>query len=406
MHTILIIEDEESLRLTLADRLTLEGFHVQTAASGEEGLRQVREGPPDLILCDIMMPGLDGYGVLRALQSAEPTAAIPFIFLSAKADLPQVRAGMELGADDYLCKPVDKAHLLAAIRSRLHKRAEEQARVVSARQGVMRKLPHELLTPLTGLLTAGQLLEGADSTLPLAKVRALGQVVSLSAQRLHRLIRQFLLYAELEAASHDPKAQARLRGIGYIPATAWLAAHAGHLAQKDGRTQDLQLDLRDAGLLMDPAHFAELVGQLVDNAFKFSPPGSVVRIHLDLLPGDQCELSVNDHGRGMQPDQIAQVEAFRQFDTDVRSRPGTGLGLALAGRIAALYGGTLALDSEPGKGTQVRVCLPQARPGTPGARITDLALRRNLAWSLGSQQFGDAQPVDQQTEFFTPSSRL
>ena len=123
----------------------------------------------------------------------------------------------------------------------------------------------------------------------------------------------------LTAASHDPKAQARLRGIDYLPATAWLAAHAGHLARMDGRTADLQLDLRAADVRMDPAHFAELVGQLVDNAFKFSHPGSAVRLHLGLLPDDLCELSVSDQGRGMQPDHIAQVEAFRQFDTDVRS---------------------------------------------------------------------------------------
>ena len=98
MHTLLIIEDEEPIRVTLTDRLTLEGFRVQTAATGEDGLRQVQQQPPDLILCDIMMQGLDGYGVLRALQANEQTAAIPFIFLTAKADPVQVRAGMGLGA--------------------------------------------------------------------------------------------------------------------------------------------------------------------------------------------------------------------------------------------------------------------------------------------------------------------
>ena len=125
MHTILLIEDEEPLCLILADRLKIEGFLVQTAANGQEGLRQIREQPPDLILCDIMMPGLDGYGVLQALQADERTAAIPFIFLTAKSDAMEVRTGMGLGADDYLCKPVAKADLLAAIRIRLWKHEQQ-----------------------------------------------------------------------------------------------------------------------------------------------------------------------------------------------------------------------------------------------------------------------------------------
>ncbi len=125
MHSILIIEDEESLRLTLADRLTMEGFQVQTAADGCEGVRLAEAEPPDLILCDIMMPGMDGYGVLQTLQAQERTAAIPFIFLTAKANPQQVRAGMELGADDYLCKPVSKVDLLAAIRTWIGKHEQQ-----------------------------------------------------------------------------------------------------------------------------------------------------------------------------------------------------------------------------------------------------------------------------------------
>ena len=170
MQTILIIEDEDALRSTLADRLTLEGFRVQVAANGEDGLRQIGEEVPDLILCDIMMPGLDGFGVLRACQLEERTATIPFIFLTAKADPPQVRAGMDLGADDYLCKPVGKTELLTAIRARLRKSNRQQDRldqsVTAARRDVVRKLPHELLTPLTSLLSASQLLESANPQQP------------------------------------------------------------------------------------------------------------------------------------------------------------------------------------------------------------------------------------------------
>jgi signal transduction histidine kinase len=387
MHTILIIDDEETLRSTLADRLTLEGFRVQTAASGEDGLRQAQAEPPDLILCDIMMPGLDGPGVLQALQVDPLTAAIPFIFLTAKADPPHVRVGMDLGADDYLCKPVGKAELLMAIRARLWKRYQQQERldqeVTAAHQDVVGRLPHELLTPLTSLLSASQLLESADPTQPVAEVQQLGQEIRKSAERLHRLIRRFLLYSQLGVASRHPKAQAQLRGTGYIPASAWLSAYAEFLARQDARADDLQLDLREAEVIMDPIHFSELVVQLVDNAFKFSLPGSVVQIQLVLPPGGGCVLTVRDQGRGMTPDQLRQVRAFRQFDSDVWAQAGTGLGLALVKQIAALYGGTFALESQPGNGTRATVRLPDARPRTQSGGALDAELRQRVAWTLG-----------------------
>lgn len=124
MKTILIIEDEPEMRRNLATILRLEKFHPLTAENGREGVKLALAQPPDLILCDVMMPELDGYGVLKELRQQPATEATPFIFLTAKGEKPDIRAGMNLGADDYLTKPVAKADLLAAIRSRI-KRAEQ-----------------------------------------------------------------------------------------------------------------------------------------------------------------------------------------------------------------------------------------------------------------------------------------
>lgn len=121
MKTILVIEDEPVMRENLATLLELEGYRVSTAANGREGLELAHHSPPDLILCDVMMPALDGYGVLRALQVDPVTAQIPFIFLTAKGEQSEVRAGMNLGADDYLVKPVRKGDLLEAIVVRLER---------------------------------------------------------------------------------------------------------------------------------------------------------------------------------------------------------------------------------------------------------------------------------------------
>jgi len=126
MKTILIIEDEPEMRRNLATILRLEKFQPLVAENGVIGVEAALREKPDLILCDVMMPELDGYGVLRELRGHPDTEATPFIFLTARGEKPDIRNGMNLGADDYLTKPVAKADLLAAISSRL-KRAEQSA---------------------------------------------------------------------------------------------------------------------------------------------------------------------------------------------------------------------------------------------------------------------------------------
>lgn len=121
MKTILLIEDDAGVRENTAEILELAHYRVLKAANGKEGVEQARKEMPDLILCDIMMPDLDGYGVLHMLGRTPETAEIPFIFLSAKAERGDVRRGMELGADDYLTKPFEESELLNAIEGRLRR---------------------------------------------------------------------------------------------------------------------------------------------------------------------------------------------------------------------------------------------------------------------------------------------
>jgi DNA-binding NarL/FixJ family response regulator len=127
MKKILVIEDEPEMRRNLVTILRLEKFQPSAAANGRAGVEAARKETPDLVLCDVMMPQLDGYGVLKELHNDPATMNVPFIFLTARGEKTDVRSGMNLGADDYLTKPVDKADLLRAIRTRLA-RAEQLSR--------------------------------------------------------------------------------------------------------------------------------------------------------------------------------------------------------------------------------------------------------------------------------------
>lgn len=121
---ILVVEDEPQMRTNIATILRMEGYEVFEAQHGKEGVEAARRRQPDLIFCDISMPELDGHGVLSELRSDAGTAAIPFVFLTARGDKPDVRKGMNLGADDYLIKPVDVDDLLSAIHARLQRKEQ------------------------------------------------------------------------------------------------------------------------------------------------------------------------------------------------------------------------------------------------------------------------------------------
>lgn len=121
MKTILLIEDNDLIRENTAEILELAGYHVVTAENGKVGVEQALAAKPDLVICDIMMPVLDGYGVLHIFNQNPQLSGVPFIFLTAKTERTDQRRGMELGADDYLTKPFDEAELLSAITGRLNR---------------------------------------------------------------------------------------------------------------------------------------------------------------------------------------------------------------------------------------------------------------------------------------------
>ncbi|QEC45724.1 response regulator [Pseudobacter ginsenosidimutans] len=145
MKTILVIDDNTDIRENTAEILTLAGYQTYTAENGKRGVEIAGREKPDLIVCDIMMPELDGYGVLHLLKNRPETEHIPFIFLTAKTERGDFRKGMELGADDYITKPFDDIELLKAIEIRLKKLNIIQAQYAQGEQGA-----NELLKELKG----------------------------------------------------------------------------------------------------------------------------------------------------------------------------------------------------------------------------------------------------------------
>jgi DNA-binding response OmpR family regulator len=159
---ILVIEDEASLLEDIIEMLRFAEFDVEGASDGEEGLQKARYWQPDVILCDIMMPGIDGFDVLRNIRDTGETSNMPFIFLTARGDRNSQRHGMALGADDFIVKPFTTNELLTSISARLKRQADmtetSEARLERTKQQLARMVTHELRTPLISINTVVEVI--------------------------------------------------------------------------------------------------------------------------------------------------------------------------------------------------------------------------------------------------------
>jgi len=358
---ILVIEDEESIRENILDLLEAENFEGIGAINGKVGIKLASEQIPDLILCDMMMPEVDGHGVLKALRSEPLTATIPFIFLTAKADKSDIRTGMELGADDYITKPCTPQELLKAIAIRLEKQKtisrQSQKTLDELRTNISMSLPHELRTPLNAIMGFSELILSEYQVLEESDILEMIGQIQASGHRLYRLIQNFLLYAELEIAATNPELLKEMRNSEFSCVKSLLSQKARQQAKHANRTDDLQLNLQDSSVAIDSVRLAKIVEELLDNAFKFSLEGTPVVLST-VVENQTFILSVKDQGRGMTADQIAQLEAYRQFDRKLYQQAGLGLGLAIVQRLAELHGGKFKIESLPQQETIVCVSLP------------------------------------------------
>jgi signal transduction histidine kinase len=365
MTKVLVIDDSQDISDLISETLNIHGFQVLAAGDGLAGVQLAQRHLPDLILCDVNMPQLDGYATLTALRQHATTATIPFIFLTGVADKGNIRQGMELGADDYLTKPFTIGELLATVKARLEKQAavtrQAERKLEELRGNISLALPHELLTPLTGILGFSSLLMENYENIGPAELLEVSKSLHESALRLQRIIENFLLYSQIELVAADPDKVATLRKGEFLFVKENIVEVVQQIARRAGREEDMTIQIEPAPLPIAPDKLQKLIAELVDNAFKFSRPGDVVGL-VAFTSGDQFNISVTDQGRGMTPDQITRIGAHMQFERKFFEQQGSGLGLAIAKRLTELHGGSFSIDSIPEQRTTVQVNFPVSIP--------------------------------------------
>lgn len=361
MNRILVVEDERDILDNIVETLEMEGFEARGAANGVIGVQIAKEYLPDLILCDIMMPELNGYGVLLELRRDPTTTNIPFVFLTAKAERSDMRRGMELGADDYLVKPFTTAELLAAVGTRINRREsitrEYEQKLDNLRENIIRALPHELRTPLTGIIGYAEMLLMDFDMIERDQAYSMVEAIYKSGTRLHRLIENYLIYAQIELMMADHNRIQAVRNIRPIPSQPIIARIAEKKAGEYSREQDVQLCLCEASARVYQDSLEKIIEELIDNALKFSEAGTSVEVDTH-QNGSGLILSVRDYGRGLTPQQLQSIGAYMQFERALYEQQGLGMGLIIAKRLAELHGGQLSIDTSLGQGTKVIVRLP------------------------------------------------
>lgn len=354
---ILIIEDEEAIRETLQDLLEINGHSVIAAPDGLSGVERAKE-KPELILCDIGLPGLNGYQVLTAIQQLPECRDIPFIFLTAWADRQDQRKGMALGADDYITKPFTQKDILDAIAARVQRQRPLRERLEELMKQQKREVganwSHELLTPLTGLLGGLEILEAEADSIQPGELKELLALIRAGAERQEQISRQLILHFELERLLANPAAHA---GACSAQVAEKAAQRAAGVAR---RTADLTVLMEHAHLPLAEPHLAAALDAVVGNACRFSAPGQPVTVAGRRQDG-RYRIEIIDNGPGMTSEQCAAIGPFVQFDRAKREQQGLGLGLAIAQKVARLAGGRFHVEPGPnGRGVRAVFDLPLA----------------------------------------------
>lgn len=356
MDKILVVEDTETVREEVITILEMEGYSVESAENGKIGLEKIHSFHPDLVLCDIMMPVMDGYALLAELRKDPTISDTPFIFLTAKATSVDSRIGMNLGADDYITKPFQMQELLDAVSIRIEKSRDQKQKVESLRQNISWSMPHELRTPLTGILGLARLIIQQGAMMEIPEIIEIAQMIESSGERLHRLVENYLFYVQLEMLSMDIEKLSYYRLHGTSLANESIQSFVISLFERTGRYPDLIFDGSSIDFVaIEETHLLKIVEELVDNSMKFSSKGQKITIRVRKNDENRFELSVIDQGVGMESDQIASIGAYVQFDRARREQQGIGMGLAIVQRIIKIYEGTLTIHSNKNQGTTVTV---------------------------------------------------
>lgn len=349
LQSRILIVDDRPTNVEVLKKVFGSEYQVETAESGAEALVQAHAFQPDIILLDVMMPGIDGYETCRQLRSAPDLSHAKILMVSAKTRLEERLRGYDAGADDYITKPFDQHELRAKVH--VYSQLKSLQEVDRLKSNILSLLSHELRTPLTGVLGPLQLLM-RKRDLSASKQQEFLETAYHSVINLSELIDKAMLLVELKAGLRE------LRLIDGELEEIVRQSLDDVAPQALARDIQVQLDVTGVSAVrMDRALMARVVVALLENAIRFSPEAEPVMVSVCHTDASVC-LTVQDRGAGIEADMLATIFDGLVTTDSLHHRDGQGLSLAIASQIVRRHGGQINVKSQPGAGSIFTLRLP------------------------------------------------
>jgi len=368
---VLVVDDNLELLTVIDEILSQKGLEAVPACSAESALEVLTTTAVDIILCDVMMPGKDGFALFQEVRRNPDWTDVPFIFLTSLAGREEIYSGKGCGCDDYLTKPFDPEELVAVLNGKLSL-ASQRKRLAKRnfenyRRRIIHTLSHEFRTPLVSINTGAELLLDGELTMKPDNVRRLLESIQRGGLRLERLVNDFMLMQQIDLghAASSCESFRRKQSFQYLVDTAIESFKESYPSSESpknisctctiGTPAQSQIDVYDVQV-------AHVIQHLLSNAIKFGGTTEPVEISLELHEGEAV-LTIRDHGPGMDRKAAERAcELFNQINREVLEQQGAGLGLTISRYFAEINGGKLRFIAPPeGRGLIAQLSFPSAQ---------------------------------------------
>jgi two-component system sensor histidine kinase/response regulator len=352
-NKILLVDDELNIRETITELLIFQNYDVKTAQNGQEALDLLEYWTPDLIICDIMMPVMNGIMLHEIIKDNHSLSSIPFIFLTAKKEKNLMRKCLVSGADDFISKPFKINQLIEIIKAKIERFERIKKACNNLYIGTENHFLNEINTPLNGILGSIDLLIEDEDKLKKNEIEVFYDTIKISGERLNRTMQNLVLYQNLKSNLLQYN-----DGSNVDILKCFLDVKAKLLQIYDNQGKRITFEIESANIQISQNYLNFILFELIDNALKFSPSSKIIILSGERYDDNYYELVIRDFGIGFSEEELKRIGATQQFNREKNEQKGLGLGLFLSKIIIKKSKGVFTIVSTPNEGSTIKIFLP------------------------------------------------